>query len=480
MANIVGGLLGLLFGTKVEKDRKVVMPYVDNIKKFESEMLSLSNDELRGKTLMLKDIIAKALEADRKEIVEMRAMLEDASLPISKKEQVSKDIDKKIKDIDNTIEAELDKILPEAFAIIKETARRFKENETIVVSASDADRELTTKKDFVTIDGDKAIYKTSWSAGGNLLNWDMVHYDSQLFGGVVLHQGKIAEMATGEGKTLVSTLPIYLNALTGLGVHVVTVNDYLAKRDCEWMGPIFEFHGLTVDCIDNHQPNSVGRKKAYMADVTYGTNNEFGFDYLRDNMATSAEELVQRKHQYAIVDEVDSVLIDDARTPLIISGPVPKGDDQLFDEYKPSVSSLYALQKNYVTSILVDAKKLIAEGNTEEGGKLLYRAHKGLPKYTPLIKFLSEQGNKTLMQKIENEFMSDSNKRMPEITNDLYFVIDEKINSVDLTDKGLDKLSEGYGDAEFFILPEISSRLAKIENDPALTEEQKQTGKSEV
>ncbi|MEG2493050.1 MAG: preprotein translocase subunit SecA [Rikenellaceae bacterium] len=480
MANIVGGLLGLLFGTKVEKDRKAVMPYVDNIKKFESEMLSLSNDELRGKTLMLKDIIAKALEADRKEIVEMRAMLEDASLPISKKEQVSKDIDKKTKDIDNTIEAELDKILPEAFAIIKETARRFKENETIVVSASDADRELTTKKDFVTIDGDKAIYKTSWSAGGNLLNWDMVHYDSQLFGGVVLHQGKIAEMATGEGKTLVSTLPIYLNALTGLGVHVVTVNDYLAKRDCEWMGPIFEFHGLTVDCIDNHQPNSVGRKKAYMADVTYGTNNEFGFDYLRDNMATSAEELVQRKHQYAIVDEVDSVLIDDARTPLIISGPVPKGDDQLFDEYKPSVSSLYALQKNYVTSILVDAKKLIAEGNTEEGGKLLYRAHKGLPKYTPLIKFLSEQGNKTLMQKIENEFMSDSNKRMPEITNDLYFVIDEKINSVDLTDKGLDKLSEGYGDAEFFILPEISSRLAKIENDPALTEEQKQTGKSEV
>lgn len=480
MANIVGGLLGLLFGTKTDKDRKAVMPYVDNIKKLEGEMIALSNDELRERTLKLKEEVSKALEADRKAVVDMKAMLEDATLPIDKKEQVSKDIDKKTKDIDATIEEVLDRLLPEAFAVVKETARRFKDNDTIEVAVTDADRALTMKKDFVTIEGDKAIYKTSWSAGGNIINWDMVHYDSQLFGGVVLHQGKIAEMATGEGKTLVSTLPIYLNALTGMGVHVVTVNDYLARRDCEWMGPIFEFHGLTVECIDNHKPNSTGRRDAYLADVTYGTNNEFGFDYLRDNMATAAEELVQRKHQYAIVDEVDSVLIDDARTPLIISGPVPKGDDQLFEEYRPSVSSLYALQKAYVTSILVDAKKLIAEGNTEEGGKLLYRAHKGLPKYTPLIKFLSEQGNKTLMQKVENEFMSDNSKRMPEITSDLYFVIDEKLHSVDLTDKGVDKLSEGFGDSEFFILPEMSSRLAKIENDPSLTDEQRQQSKSEV
>ena len=480
MANIIGGLIGLLFGTKAEKDRKAVLPYIELIKTFEKELLALSNDELRERTIKLKTVVADALTDDKVKIVSYRQILEDKTISIDKKEEVSKDIEVVTKDIDDKIEVVLDKILPEAFAVVKETARRFKENDSITVTATDFDRELSMSKDFLTIDGENAVYSTTWSAGGNLLNWDMLHYDSQLFGGVVLHQGQIAEMATGEGKTLVSTLPIYLNALTGMGVNVVTVNDYLAKRDCEWMGPIFMFHGLSVDCIDNHQPNSEGRRKAYNSDVTYGTNNEFGFDYLRDNMATSADELVQRKPQYAIVDEVDSVLIDDARTPLIISGAVPKGDDQLFEQFKPGVSALYSLQKTLVTSLLIEAKKLIAEGKTEEGGKLLYRVQKGLPKYTPLIKFLSEQGNKTLIQKIENEYMSDNSKRMPEIVDDLYFVIDEKMNSVDLTDKGLDKLSGNYDDPNFFILPEISSILSVIDNNSEITDEDKELKKSEV
>lgn len=480
MANIVTGLLSFMFGTKAEKDRKAVMPYVEKIKSYEAEMQSLTNDELRERTVKLRGIVDAAKADEEKQVAELKAMLVDRTLEISKKEHISKEIDKKTKDIDDVIEKTLDEILPEAFAVIKETARRFKENDTIMVTANDFDRNLAASKDFVAIDADKAIYNTSWSAGGNIIDWDMVHYDSQLFGGVVLHSGKIAEMATGEGKTLVSTLPVYLNALAGKGVHVVTVNDYLARRDSEWMGPIFQFHGLSVECIDNTQPNTAARRNAYLADITYGTNNEFGFDYLRDNMATSPEELVQRKHHYAIVDEVDSVLIDDARTPLIISGPVPRGDDQMFDEYKPSVQSLFSLQKNLVTSILVEAKKLIAEGKTEEGGKLLYRAHKGLPKYTPIIKFLSEPGNKTLMQKIENEFMSENSKRMPEITNELYFVIDEKLNSVDLTDKGIDKLSSNFNDPNFFILPEVGTSLAEVDNDATLSPEDAQIKKTEI
>lgn len=463
MANVVGGILKFLFGSKSEKDRKEVLPFIEKIKSAYPEIESLPVDELRERTQKLRARIAAAIAPDEEHIVELKNKMETSDLSISEKEHISTEIDHTIKRIDQTIEAELLEILPEAFAIMKDTARRFTQNETISVIATEADRELAMRSDYVTIDGNTAIYKNSWSAGGNTVKWDMIHYDSQLFGGVVLHSGKIAEMATGEGKTLVATLPIFLNALTGKGVHVVTVNDYLAKRDSEWMGPMFEFHGLRVDCIDRHSPNSEARRRAYAADITYGTNNEFGFDYLRDNMANSPADLVQRKHQYAIVDEVDSVLIDDARTPLIISGPVPRGDDQLFDDYKGFVENLYSLQKNLVTSLLNDARKLIAANKTEEGGVLLYRAHKGLPKYKPLIKFLSEQGMKTLLQKTENIYMQDNNKRMPEIIDDLYFVIDEKGHSVDLTDKGHDVLSKGVNDSRFFVLPDIGNELAELE-----------------
>ena len=402
--DILASVIKAVFGSKAEKDRKQIQPYVEKIKAVYPSIEALSNDELRARSQGLKQQIADYIAADEARIVELKARLELPETSLEEKEKISKEIDETTKRIDDRIEDKLDEILPEAFAIMKDTARRFAQNDTIAVTANDFDRELAATKDFVTIEGDKAVYANHWMAGGNDMKWDMIHYDCQLFGGVVLtrskkspakklgereREGNIAEMATGEGKTLVATLPVFLNALAGKGVHLVTVNDYLAKRDSEWMGPLYQFHGLSVDCIDRHQPNSEARRKAYMADITFGTNNEFGFDYLRDNMASSPKDLVQRKHHYAIVDEADSVLIDDARTPLIISGPVPKGDDQLFEQYQPSIEHLYNLQRNFVTALLAEARQLIAEGKTEEGGIKLYRVHKGLPKYKPLIKYLS-------------------------------------------------------------------------------------------
>ena len=479
MSNVVSGLIKLFFGTKSEKDRKLIQPYVDKIKAIYPSIEQLTNDELRARSLALKSSIAEYISGEEKQIEELKTQLEDLNTSLNDKESISRQIDNLTEEIDRKIEEKLEEILPEAFAIVKDTARRFKENEEITVTATDFDRQLAATKDFVRIEDDKAIYKNSWVAGGNTIQWDMVHYDCQLFGGVVLHKGNIAEMATGEGKTLVATLPVFLNALAGKGVHVVTVNDYLARRDSEWMGPLYEFHGLSVDCIDKHKPNSKERRQAYMADITFGTNNEFGFDYLRDNMAFSPDDLVQRKHHYAIVDEVDSVLIDDARTPLIISGPVPKGDDQMFEQYRGSVENLFNLQRNLVSQLVADAKKLIAEGKTEEGGVLLYRAHKGLPKYKPLIKFLSEQGIKALMQKTENIYMQDNNRRMPEIVDDLYFVIDEKLNSVELQDKGQEILSKSVNEDKFFVLPDMGSIMADIEKSD-MTPEQKAAKKDEV
>ena len=461
--NIVASVLKFFFGSKSEKDRKEVEPYLIEIKKIYPQIEALSNDELRARSAALRLSIAEFIKPEEDKIVELKARLELPDVALDEKEEISREIDKLTQRIDDKIEEKLDSILPEAFAIMKDTARRFAQNDTVEVTATDFDRNLAAKKDFVTIQGDKAIYSTTWTAGGNLVKWDMIHYDCQLFGGVVLHKGKIAEMATGEGKTLVATLPVFLNALAGKGVHMVTVNDYLAKRDSEWMGPMYEFHGLSVDCIDLHQPNSEARRAAYMADITFGTNNEYGFDYLRDNMSISSRDLVQRKHHYAIVDEVDSVLIDDARTPLIISGPVPKGDDQMFEQYKGAVEKLHGLQRMLVTQLVSEARKLISEGKNDEGGILLYRAYKGLPKYKPLIKFLSETGVKTLMQKTEKIYMQDNNRRMPEIVDDLYFVIDEKMNSVELTDKGHETLSAGFGEDGFFVLPDIGSEIAEIE-----------------
>ncbi len=469
--DIVSKIIKTFFGTKSDKDRKEIDPYVKKIQAVYPEIEKLSHDELRERAQELRRAIAAHIEADERRIAELKEQLELPETSLENKEEISREVDKLLQKIDDDIELKLDEILPEAFAIMKDTARRFKENETIAVTATQFDRDLAATKDFVTIEGDKAIYKNEWSAGGNLVKWDMVHYDVQLFGGVVLHKGRIAEMATGEGKTLVATLPVFLNALAGKGVHLVTVNDYLARRDSEWMGPMYMFHGLAVDCIDRHQPNSEARRKAYMADITFGTNNEFGFDYLRDNMSIQSEDLVQRKHHFAIVDEVDSVLIDDARTPLIISGPVPKGDDQMFEQYRPHIEQLFNMQKNLVTQLLADARRLIGEGKTEEGGVLLYRAHKGFPKYKPLIKYLSEQGIKTLMQKTENVYMQDNNRRMPEITDELFFVIEEKMNSVELTDKGHDLLSSKMGEDRFFVLPDIGSEVAEIERSEATPEE---------
>ena len=469
--SLVTGIIKLFFGTKAEKDRKEIQPYVDKIQAVYPEIDRLSNDELRALSEQLKREIREYIQADEEKVAELKKQMEDTTVSIDDKERTGKELDKLEKEIDEKIEKKLLEILPQAFSIVKSTARRFTENPEIEVTANDFDRELATDRDFVRIEGDKAIYSNSWMAGGNKVTWDMVHYDSQLFGGVVLHLGKIAEMATGEGKTQVATLPVFLNALAGKGVHLVTVNDYLARRDSEWMGPIYQFHGLSVDCIDKHQPNSDARRKAYLADITFGTNNEYGFDYLRDNMAISPEDLVQRKHHYAIVDEVDSVLIDDARTPLIISGPVPKGDDQMFAQYKPVIEQLYNLQRNYVTQLLSDARKLIGQGKTEEGGVLLYRAYKGLPKYKPLIKFLSETGMKALMLKTENVYMQDNNRRMHEIVDDLFFVIDEKLHSTDLTDKGHEVLAKSVNDPKFFVLPDIGSALAELEKDEATTEE---------
>ena len=492
--DILASLIKTVFGSKADKDRKQIEPYVEKIKAVYPTIEALSNDELRARSQNLKKQIADYIAADEARIVELKGKLELPETSLEEKEKISKEVDELTRRIDDKIEDKLDEILPEAFAVMKDTARRFAQNDTVVVTANDFDRELAATKDFVTIDGDKAVYATHWMAGGNDLKWDMIHYDCQLFGGVVLtrskknpakklgereREGNIAEMATGEGKTLVATLPVFLNALAGKGVHLVTVNDYLAKRDSEWMGPLYQFHGLSVDCIDKHQPNSEARRKAYMADITFGTNNEFGFDYLRDNMASSPKDLVQRKHHFAIVDEVDSVLIDDARTPLIISGPVPKGDDQMFEQYRPAIESLYNLQKNLVTALLAEARQLISEGKNDEGGVKLYRAHKGLPKYKPLIKYLSEQGVKALMQKTENTYMQDNNRRMPEITDDLYFVIDEKLNSVELTDKGHEALSKYFNEDGFFVMPDIGAEVAELEKS-SLTPEEKAQKRDEV
>ena len=468
---IITGLLKRFFGTKADRDLKEIQPVVDKIKAIYTVIDKLSNDELREESNKLRRLIAERISEDETRKKEIRSQLEDVKIDVSEKEALATEVDKLTKKIDEKLEEVLLEVLPTAFAIMKSTARRFKENSIIEVTATGMDRDLSAKHDFVSIEGDKAKWQNNWMAGGNRIIWDMVHYDVQLFGGVVLHQGKIAEMATGEGKTLVATLPVFLNALSGKGVHMVTVNDYLSKRDSEWMGPLYQFHGLKVDCIDKHEPNSEARKAAYRADVTFGTNNEFGFDYLRDNMAVNQEDLVQRKHHYSIVDEVDSVLIDDARTPLIISGPVPKGDDQEFNEYKPFVEKIYSAQRNLVTQLLNDAKKKIAEGNEEEGGKLLLRAFKGLPKYTPLIKYLSEQGMKQILVKTENFYMQDNNKQMHIVTDDLYFVIDEKQKSVELTDKGHDLISKNVSEGNFFILPDIGLEIAELEKKELKPEE---------
>ena len=440
-----------------------VVPTVELVKAAYDSLTELSNDQLRERSAALKQRVTDYVAAEKAEMESLKAQAEDPEVDVTEKESIYKQIDKLEEDIDAKYEVVLNEILPEVFALVKETALRFKENEEVEVTALDYDRKLAAERESIEIRGDTAIWKNRWMAGGNEITWDMVHYDVQLIGGVALHSGKIAEMATGEGKTLVATLPVFLNALTGKGVHVVTVNDYLAKRDSEWMGPIYEFHGLTVDCIDKHQPSSEARRKAYKCDITFGTNNEFGFDYLRDNMAHSPAELVQRRHNYAIVDEVDSVLVDDARTPLIISGPIPKGDDQEFLEYKPKVEKLVSAQRQLINTIFTDARKHLADGDTENAGFKLLQAHKGLPKYKPLIKLLSEEGNKTLMQKTENHYMQEQSKNMHLVTDDLYFIIEEKLNSVELTEKGIDLITGTSDDPEFFILPDIGSEVAEIE-----------------
>ena len=467
-------ILSSIFGNKATRDMKEIKPWVDKVKAAYPEVAALDNDALRAKTEELKAYIRNSATEQRAKVEELKASVESTEL--EEREELFAQIDKIEKEILDIYEKALDEVLPVAFSIVKETAKRFSENEEIIVTATDFDRHLAATKDFVRIEGDKAIYQNHWMAGGNDTLWNMVHYDVQLFGGVVLHKGKIAEMATGEGKTLVATLPVFLNALTGNGVHVVTVNDYLAKRDSEWMGPLYMFHGLSVDCIDRHQPNSDARRQAYLADITFGTNNEFGFDYLRDNMAISPKDLVQRQHNYAIVDEVDSVLIDDARTPLIISGPVPKGDDQLFEQLRPQVERLVEAQKKLATQYLADAKRLIASDDKkeqEEGFLALYRSHKCLPKNKALIKFLSEQGIKAGMLKTEEIYMEQNNKRMHEVTDPLYFVIDEKLNSVDLTDKGVDLISGNSADPTFFVLPDITAQLSELENEKDLTDEER-------
>ena len=487
-------ILKSLFGDKSTRDMKAIQPLVEKAKSFTAQVEALSNDELRARTKAIQQQVQQAAKDEKAKIEELKATIEQT--PIDEREPIFSQIDKLEKEALEVYEKALDEVMFEVFAIVKETARRFAENEETVVTATDFDRELAAdpRKDFITIDGDKAIYHNHWTAGGNDLKWEMVHYDVQLFGGTVLHQGKIAEMATGEGKTLVATLPVFLNALTGNGVHVVTVNDYLSKRDSEWMGPLYEFHGLSVDCIDKHQPNSEARRKAYQADITFGTNNEFGFDYLRDNMATSPADLVQRAHNYAIVDEVDSVLIDDARTPLIISGPVPKGDDQMFEEYQPLVEKLVGVQRNLATQYLAEAKQKISEGNRlmeagqkkeaqqilDEGFLSLYRSHKALPKNKPLIKYLSEEGIKAGMLKTEEIYMENNNRRMPECIEPLYFVVDEKLNSCDLTDKGTAWLANQVNDAELFVLPDITSQLSALEVEPGLTDQERVDKKDEL
>ena len=473
-------ILEAFFGNKASRDRKAIMPLVEKIKEAYPAIQALSNDELRAKTKEIQSYVQNSANDLKKQIDELKAKIEET--PIDERESLFSQVDKLDKEVLDRYEDALNEVFPQVFSIVKDTARRFTENEETIVTATDFDRELAANpaNDFVTIDGDKAIYHNHWTAGGNDIKWEMIHYDVQLFGGIVLHQGKIAEMATGEGKTLVATCPVFLNALTGNGVHVVTVNDYLAKRDSEWMGPLYMFHGLSVDCIDKHQPNSDARRRAYMADITFGTNNEFGFDYLRDNMAMQPEDLVQRRHNYAIVDEVDSVLIDDARTPLIISGPVPKGGDQMFVEYQPLVERLVAVQRKLATQYLSDAKQLIAEGRKEnnqqkldEGFLALYRSYKSLPKNRPLVKFLSEEGIKAGMLKTEEIYMENNNRRMPEAVKPLYFVADEKQNSADLTDKGVEWLSKEVGDNALFVLPDITTELSALEAEKGLTDEER-------
>ena len=474
-------ILKALFGNKSTRDLKKLVPMVDKIKAVYPEIEKLSNDELRARIDEVRSRLKESVAGKKAEIAELKEEIEKTDY--ENREPLWDRIDKLEKEILDILEDGLTAAIPEVFAVVKDTARRFAQNETVEVTATDFDRNLAAKGyDFVTIEGDKAIYKNNWIAGGNRVVWDMIHYDCQLIGGVVLHQGKIAEMATGEGKTLVATLPVFLNALTGNGVHVVTVNDYLAKRDSEWMGPLYMFHGLSVACIDKTQPNSPERREAYNADITFGTNNEFGFDYLRDNMATSPEDLVQRAHNFAIVDEVDSVLIDDARTPLIISGPVPKGDDQMFEQYQPNVERVYNEQRKLVTALLAEARKLMASDNKDdrkEGALLTYRAFKGLPKYDPLIKFLSQDGIKPAMLETEAYYMQDNSRQMNIVTDPLYFVIDEKNHSVELTDKGYDVLSRGIDDPKFFVLPDITSLLSAVENEP-LTDAEKLAKKDEL
>lgn len=477
----INKILSKLFGNKSTRDMKLIQPWVEKIKAAYPAIEVLDHDALRAKTKELQTRIQTSADDLKAKIAELKGKVEDT--PLEDREVIFTQIDKLEKEVLERFEEALTEALPDAFAIVKETARRFTENEEIHVHATDFDRDLAASHDFVRIEGDEAIYQNHWKAGGNDMKWSMVHYDVQLFGGVVLHQGKIAEMATGEGKTLVATLPVFLNALTGNGVHVVTVNDYLAKRDSEWMGPLYMFHGLSVDCIDKHQPNSEARRRAYQADITFGTNNEFGFDYLRDNMAMSPSDLVQRKHNYAIVDEVDSVLIDDARTPLIISGPVPKGDDQLFEQYQPLVEKLVGVQRQLATQYLAEAKQLIASGDKkkqEEGFLQLFRSHKALPKNNPLIKFLSEQGIKAGMLKTEETYMENNNKRMPEATEPLYFVVDEKLHSVDLTDKGNQWLAQQVNDDQLFVLPDITSEMSALETETELTEEERLARKDQL
>ena len=478
-------ILQSLFGNKSTRDMKLIQPLVEKVKATYDEIKALSNDQLRAKTKEIQAHVQNAAKEQKEKIAQLKAQIEET--PIDERESLFNQIDKLEKEALEVYEVALNEVMPVAFGIMHDTARRFTENEEIVVTATDFDRDLAATKDFVRIEGDNAIYSNHWIAGGNDTKWDMIHYDVQIFGGIALHQGKIAEMATGEGKTLVATLPVFLNALTGNGVHVVTVNDYLAKRDSEWMGPLYEFNGLSVDCIDKHRPNSPERRKAYMADITFGTNNEFGFDYLRDNMSNSPEDLVQRAHNYAIVDEVDSVLVDDARTPLIIAGPIPKGDDQMFEEYQPLVERLVDVQRKLATQYLAEAKQLITEGQEQndqkkldEGFLSLYRSFKSLPKNKPLIKYLSEEGIKAGMLKTEEIYMENNNRKMPEAVAPLYFVVDEKQNSCDLTDKGTEWLAKQVNDAELFVLPDIATQLSALEADKTMSDEQKIDRKDEL
>ncbi|PCH50536.1 MAG: preprotein translocase subunit SecA, partial [Flavobacteriaceae bacterium] len=468
--DIINSVLKVFVGDKKKKDLKILQPIVDHTLSFEKEISGLSNDELREKTTYFKLKIAEATNEITSKIKLLEEEIQEAN--IDRKEEIYDEIDILVDDSYEISEKILTEIMPEAFAVIKETAKRFTKNESIIVTATPFDRELSAKKNNVALENEKAIWANKWDAQGKEVTWDMIHYDVQLIGGSVLHQGKIAEMMTGEGKTLVSTLPVYLNALSGKGVHVITVNDYLAKRDAAWMGPIFEFHGLSVDCIDHHEPNSDARRKAYNSDITYGTNNEFGFDYLRDNMAHSPSDLVQRPHNYAIVDEVDSVLVDDARTPLIISGATANADRHEFNELKPSIDNIVSTQRNYLTSVLAEVKKLIKEGETKEAGFLLLRVYRGLPKSKALIKFLSQEGIKQLLQKTENFYMQDNNREMPKIDEELYFVIDEKNNAIELTDKGITFLSGDDEDENFFILPDLSTAIGEIENEDNSPEEE--------